>query len=62
MKEKIKIICCIESHLARFIPTKLKLQKMIDLPENSPYLKGEIMYRNIIKNLTDHSILKFAFL
>ena len=62
MKEKIKIICCIRSHLDRFIPTKLKLQKMIDLPENSPYLKGEIMYRNIIKNLTDRSKLKFAFL
>ena len=62
MKEKIKIICCIKSHLVRFIPTKLKLQKMIDLPENSPYLKGEIMYRNIIKNLTDHSKLNFAFL
>ena len=62
MKEKIKIICCIENHLARFIPTKLKLQKKIDLPENTPYLKGEIMYRNIIKNLTDYSRLKFAFL
>jgi hypothetical protein len=35
---------------------------MIDLPENNPYLKGKIMYRNIIKNLTDHSRLKFAFL
>ena len=62
MKEKIKIICCIESHLTKSIPKKLKLQKMIDLSENSPYLKGEIMYRNIIKNLTDYSRLKFAFL
>ena len=62
MKEKIKIICCIQSHLTGFIPKKIKLQKMIDLPEYSPYLRGEAMYRNIIKNLTEKSKLKFAFL
>ena len=62
MKEKIKIICCIQSHLTGFIPKKIQLQKMSDLPEYSPYLRGEILYRNIIKNLTEKSKLKFAFL
>ena len=62
LKEKIKIMCCIQSHLTGFMPKKIKLQKMIDLPEYSPYLRGEIIYRNIIKNLTEKSKLKFAFL
>lgn len=62
MKEKIKIICCIKSHLMENLPKRIKLIKMIDLPENSPYLCGELMYRSIIKNLTDKSKLKFAFL
>jgi len=62
LKEKIKIMCCIQSHLTGFMPEKIKLQKMIDLPEYSPYLRGEIIYRNIIKNLTEKSKLKFAFL
>ena len=62
MREKIKIICCIQSHLTGFIPEKLKLQKIFDLPEYSPYLRGEIMYRNIIKNLNEKSKLKFIFL
>ena len=62
MKEKIKIICCIQSHLTGFIPKKIQLLKTIDLPEYSPYLHGEILYRNIIKNLTEKSKLKFAFL
>ena len=42
------------------IPKKLKLQKMIDLPEFSPYLQGELMYRK--KNLTIKSKINFIFL
>ena len=61
IKEKIKIIICIKSHLNESIPSKLKLQKMIDLPEYSPYLCGEIMYRNIIKSLTVNSKLNIIF-
>ena len=62
LKEKMKIISCIRTHLGGCIPSKIKLQKMIDLPEYSPYLSGEIMYRNIIKNLNESSILNFIFL
>ena len=61
IKEKIKIIICIKSHLNESIPSKLKLQKMIDLPEYSPYLCGELMYRNIIKSLTVNSKLNLIF-
>ena len=61
-KEKIKILCCIKSHVMNGIPKKLKLQKMIDLPEFSPYLQGELMYRKIIKNLTIKSKINFIFL
>ena len=62
MKEKIKIICCIKSHLEKKIPSNITLQKMFELPEHSPYIQGEIMYRNIVKNLTEKSKLKFTFL
>ena len=34
---------------------------MIDLPEYSPYLCGELMYRNIIKSLTQNSKLNLFF-
>ena len=61
IKEKIKIIICIRSHLLESIPSKIKLQKMIELPEYSPYLCGEIMYRNIIKSLDTNSKLNFIF-
>ena len=61
-KEKIKILCCIKSHVMKEIPQKLELQKMIDLPEFSPYLQGELMFRNIIKNLTIKSKINFIFL
>ena len=57
----MKIISCIRTHLGGCIPSKIKLQKMIDLPEYSPFLRGEIMYRNIIKNLNESSILNFFF-
>jgi hypothetical protein len=62
MKEKIKIVFCIKSHLEKKIPLNIKLQKMFELPEYSPYIQGEIMYRNIVKNLTEKSKLKFTFL
>ena len=62
MKEKIKIIFCIKRHLEKKIPLNIALQKMFDLPEYSPYIQGEIMYRNIVKNLTEKSKLKFTFL
>ena len=61
-KDKIKAICCLKSHLNDYIPSKIKLQKFIDLPEHSPYLRGELFYRNIIKSLTEKSKLKFIFL
>ena len=61
-KEKIKILCCIKSHVMKEIPQKLELQKMIDLPKFSPYLQGELMFRNIIKNLTIKSKINFIFL
>ena len=62
IKEKMKIICSIKTHIISSIPDKLNVQKMIDLPEYSPYLLGELMYRNIIKGLNEESILKFIFL
>jgi len=62
IKEKIKIICTIKTHIISVIPDKLKLQKMVDLPEYSPYLLGEVMYRNIVKQLNEESKLKFIFL
>lgn len=37
LKEKMKIISCIRTHLGGCIPSKIKLQKMIDLPEYSPF-------------------------
>ena len=33
-----------------------------DLPEYSPFICGELMFRNIIKNLTEKSKLNFIFL
>ena len=35
---------------------------MLDLPQYSPYLQGEILYRKIIKNLTNKSKLIFILL
>ena len=61
-KGKIKVLCCIKSHVMESIPQNLELQKMIDLPEFSPYLQGELMYRNIIKNITKKSKINFIFL
>ena len=61
-KEKIKVICCIKCHLNQYISSNIKLQKFTDLSEKSPYLRGELFYRNIIKNLNEKSKLKFIFL
>ena len=35
---------------------------MLDLPQYSPYLQGEILYRKIITNLTNKSKLIFILL
>ena len=48
--EKIKIICCIKRHLNQNIPSKLQIQKYIDLPEYSPYLCGEIKIKIYISS------------
>ena len=62
IKDKIKIICSIKCFVNLFLYAKIKLYKMEDLPEYSPYIYGEVMYRNIIKCLTEKSKLNFIFI
>ena len=62
IKDKIKIICSIESLVNLFLYAKIKLYRMEDLPEYSPYICGEVLYRNIIKCLTEKSKLNFIFI
>ena len=40
----------------------IELMEMANLPGESPYFEGEIMYRNIIKAMTERSKIKFIFL
>ena len=62
-KEKLKVILAIYFHLIdNNAMIDLDIIKMLDLPEYSPYFQGEILYRNIISNLTNESKLNFIFL
>ena len=61
-KDKLKIACCLKSHYINEHPTKLEVKKIYDLEEFSPYIKGELMFRKMIKNLNEKSLLKFIFI
>ena len=62
-KEKLKVIFTIYCHLIDDnIIIDLDIIKMLDLPQYSPYIQGEILYRKIITNLTNKSKLNFILL
>ena len=63
-KEKIKLSFAICNHLIEddIKGDDIELIEMYNLPENSPYFEGEIMYRNIIKRMTEKSKIRFIFL
>ena len=63
-KEKIKIIISLSNHILENddIYDNIELMRMEDLPEYSPYVEGELMFRNIIKCMDENSLIGFIFL
>ena len=60
LKEKLFILLNI--YLNIYKNNKVKLKKLYDLPKKSSYVQSEILYRDIIMNLTYDSSLYFLYL
>ena len=60
LKEKLFILIDIYSNIIKDV--NAKLVKLYELPETSPYFQSELLYRNVIMNLTYDSSLYFFFL
>jgi len=60
LKEKLFILLTIYLNISTY--NKAKLNKLYDLPKKSPYVQSEILYRDIIMNLTYDSSLYFLYL
>ena len=60
LKEKLFILLNIYLNIGK--NDKVKLKKLYDLPKKSSYVQSEILYRDIIMNLTYDSSLYFLYL